>query len=289
MRDHPRLYLSPVFVVPKRSGKVRMILNLIAINHFIQPVHFRMETLATILPLLNPGDWTVSVDLADAYHHVPIALPSRRLLGFTFAGRVYQYRALPFGLSPAPRLFTRLVSAVAAFLRERGIRVFCYLDDWLIVASNPQLLISHRDFTLELVQTLGFIINWEKSSLVPTQHPIFLGAEIDLPGQLARPSLERIGNLLAATRALRARRSAPAKTWLQLLGYMASLVDVLTDCRLHMRPLQIHLLRHYRPSVDPLSRPVPVIEQVRPHLTKWMRRQFFRRASGSGHRSPRSQ
>ena len=275
VRDHPRLCLSPVFVVPKRSGKVRMILNLKAINQFIQPVHFRMETLATILPLLNPDDWAVSVDLADAYHHVPISLPSRRLLGFNFAGRVYQYRALPFGLSPAPRLFTRLVSAVAAFLRERGIRVFCYLDDWLIVASNPQLLISHRDFALDLVQTLGFIINWEKSSLVPTQRPTFLGAEIDLPGQLARPSPERIGKLLAATRALRARRSAPAKTWLQLLGYMASLVDVLPDCRLHMRPLQIHLLRHYRPNVDPLSRPVPMFEQVRPHLTKWISRQFL--------------
>ena len=49
---------------------------------FIQPVHFRMETLASILPLLRPGDWTMSIDLSDAYHHVPIALPSRRLLGF---------------------------------------------------------------------------------------------------------------------------------------------------------------------------------------------------------------
>ena len=275
VRDYSRLCLSPVFIVPKRSGKARMILNLKAINRFIQPVHFRMETLATILPLLRSGDWAVSVDLADAYHHVPIAPQSQRLLGFSFSGRVYRYRALPFGLSPAPRVFTRLVSAVAAFLRERGIRVFCYLDDWLIVASNPQLLISHRDFTLNLVQNLGFIVNWEKSSLIPTQHPTFLGAEIDLPGQLARPSSERVGNILAATRALRARRAAPARTWMQLLGYMASLVDVLPDCRLHMRPLQIHLLQHYRPNVDPLSRVVPVVEQVRPHLAKWLRRQFL--------------
>ena len=56
--DHPRLCLSPVFVIPKRSGKSRMILNLKAINQSIRPVHFWMETLAAILPMLKSGDWT---------------------------------------------------------------------------------------------------------------------------------------------------------------------------------------------------------------------------------------
>ena len=104
--DHPRLCLSPVFLVPKRSGKHRMILNLKRINTYIAPVHFKMETLKSILPLLRPGDWTVSIDLKDAYHHVPIAIGSRALLGFMVAGRLYRFKALPFGLKPAPRLFT---------------------------------------------------------------------------------------------------------------------------------------------------------------------------------------
>ena len=46
------------------------------------------------------------------------------------------------------------------------------------------------------------------------------------------------------------RQQASARVWLRFLGYLASLVDVLPDCRLHMRPLQIHLLRHYSPSRD---------------------------------------
>ena len=120
MADHPRLCLSPVFLVPKRSGNFRLILNLKRINRYIGSVHFTMETLASILPYLNPGDWTVSIDLKDAYHHVPIAAQSRDLLGFTFNGRVYRFKALPFGLKPAPRIFTRLVGCVAAFLRQRG-------------------------------------------------------------------------------------------------------------------------------------------------------------------------
>ena len=52
--DHPRLCLSPIFLVPKRSGNFRLILNLKRINRYIGSVHFRMETLASILPYLNP-------------------------------------------------------------------------------------------------------------------------------------------------------------------------------------------------------------------------------------------
>ena len=49
------------------------------------------------------------------------------------------------------------------------------------------------------------------------------------------------------------RRQAPAKTWLRFLGYLSSLVDVLPDCRLLMRPLRLFFLRNYRPGRDPLS------------------------------------
>ena len=273
--DHPRLCLSPVFLVPKRSGKYGMILNLKRINTHISPVHFRMETLKSILPLLRPGDWTVSIDLKDAYHHVPIATRSRSLLGFATAGRVYRFKALPFGLKPAPRLFTRLVACVAAFLRQHGLRVFCYLDDWLLAADSKPILLGQLDFLLRTVQALGFLVNWEKSELVPTRHPTFLGAAIDIPAGLARPSRERVSTIVAAALRLRQRRRAPARVWLQFLGYLASLVDVLPDCRLHMRPLQLHLLHHYRPSRDPLTRLVPNPPSTRLILAKWSRTEFL--------------
>ena len=273
--DHPGLCLSPVFLVPKRSGKFRMILNLKRINVHIRPDHFRMETLRSILPLLRPGDWTASIDLKDAYHHVPIAPASRDLLGFTVAGGTYRFKALPFGLRPAPRLFTRLVACVAAFLRQRGLRLFCYLDDWLLAAESRDVLSRQLHFLLQTVQALGFLVNWKKSELAPTRRPTFLGAAIDLPRQLARPSPERVNTIMAAASRLRRRRQAPARVCLQFLGYLASLVDVFPDCRLHMRPLQIHLLRHYSPSRDLLTRLVPIHPTIRLHLVRWSRRDFL--------------
>ena len=107
--DSPALSLSPIFVIPKRSGGLPVILNLKAINVFIPPQHFRMETLASILPTISPQDWAVSLDLRDAYLHVPIHPVSRRLLGFQYQNRTFQYQVLPFGLRDSPWVFTRLI------------------------------------------------------------------------------------------------------------------------------------------------------------------------------------
>ena len=129
--------------------------------------------------------------------------------------------------------------------RHKGVLLFRRLADRRRHPTPPH---STPGFTLGLVQSLGFLINWEKSALTPTQHPVFLGAEIDMPNQLARPTRERVGKILVAARALRARETAPARTWMQFLGYLASLVEVLPDCRLYMRPLQIHFLHFSGPT-----------------------------------------
>ena len=75
------------FVIPKKTGDLRVILNLKEINVFIPVQHFRMETLNVILPDLRPQDWAVSLDLKDAYLHVPVHPQSRRLLVSGFSAR----------------------------------------------------------------------------------------------------------------------------------------------------------------------------------------------------------
>ena len=52
-----RLCLSPIFLVSKRYGIFRLILN--PKDQSLHPAHFGMESLRLSFPL-NPGDWTVS-------------------------------------------------------------------------------------------------------------------------------------------------------------------------------------------------------------------------------------
>ncbi len=59
---------------------------------------------------------------------------------FAFKGVAYQYKVLPFGLSLAPRTFTRCMDAALSPLRQMGIRMLNYLGDWLILAQSQAVL-----------------------------------------------------------------------------------------------------------------------------------------------------
>ena len=266
----PALSLSPIF-----CGDLRVILNLKAFDMFIPPQHFRLETLVSILPTISPRDWAVSLDLKDAYLHVPIHPDSRRLLGFQYQDRTFQFQVLPFGLRDSPWVFTRLVATLVGHLRCRGIRIHHYLDDWLILASSRDLLLSHLQEVLLCAQSVGFLINWKKSSLVPSQVPIYLGAVLDFPRQIARPADHRIESLILLVSRLVASPSAPARLWQQFLGHLASLKDLVVDCLFLSRPLQVYFLRHFRPLRDSPDLLIPLSPQIRVLCMAWASREFL--------------
>ena len=267
--DFPLLCLSPIFVIPKKTGDLRVILNLKKINVFIPVQHFRMETLNVILPELRPQDWAVSLDLKDAYLHVPIHPQSRRLLGFRFQGKTYVYKVLPFGLKDSPWVFSRLVATVIAHLRLQGIRIFYYLDDWLIVAESQSVLQSHLRTTLQLVQNLGFIVNLKKSVFTPQKMPVYLGASLDIRRLIARPVEPRVLVLQSLIQELVASPTVPALLWQKVLGHLASLVDLVPNCRLLMRPLQLHLLRFFTPLLDSQSKLIPMSPEIKVLCAAW--------------------
>ena len=273
--DRPHLSLSPIFVILKKYGGLRVILNLKRINVFIPPQHFRMESLAAVLPQLLKEDWAVTLDLQDAYLHVPIHPSSRHLLCFAYKDQVYQYQVLPFGLKDSPWVFTRLVAVLIVSLRQSGIRIFHYLDDWLLVANSRTLLVLHLQKTLELTQRLGFLVNLEKSSLTPSQIPSFLGASLDIPRLLARPLPHRVEALQSLFQEITAHWFSPAKTWQVFLGHLASFTDLIPLCRLFMRPLQLHFLKFCSPRRDIPSRPVPLSPQVKSLCLLWGSQEFL--------------
>ncbi len=137
-------FYSRYFLVPKKDGGLRPILDLRRLNHALMRQPFRMITLKQILSQIRTGDWFCSLDLKDAYFHIQIAPHHRRFLRFAFEGVAYQYTVLPFGLSLAPRTFTKCMDAALSPLRQMGIRILNYLDDWLILAQSEVELLSHR-------------------------------------------------------------------------------------------------------------------------------------------------
>ncbi len=59
----------------------------------------------------------------------------------------------------------KVAEAALVLLREQGVRILNYLDDWLIQAQSQHQLCEHRDLVLLHLSQLGLRVNWEKSKL----------------------------------------------------------------------------------------------------------------------------
>lgn len=211
-----RLYRSSFFLTPKKPNTWRPILNLKPLNkRFIKPKRFRMETLATIIPSCSPGLWATTLDLKDAYLHIPIHQDHQRFLSFRYKHTDFIFQALPFGLSTAPRVFTRVARAVLAFLRQGGITLYAYIDDWLILAESEQECRETTSYVIQTLQNLGWIINFDKSNLQPSQTVTYLGAILDFRRGLAIPTQERISATSKAARNLLKGHTVQARLWLR--------------------------------------------------------------------------
>ncbi|KAJ1095605.1 hypothetical protein NDU88_000764 [Pleurodeles waltl] len=261
---------SRYFLIPKKDGRLRPILDLRILNWFLKQEKFKMLTLAQVLWALNKEDWMVSVDLQDAYFHIPILKSHRKYLRFMVGSPHYQFAVLPFGLTSAPRVFTKVMSVVAAELRRKGIAVFPYLDDWLIKAKSPELVSHHLQSTTQLLFDLGFSVNEPKSHLEPSQRLLFIGAVLDTTLSRAFPPPQRIQDIQELVPIFRNGAVVPVLKVLRLLGLFASCILLVTHARWHMRALQWCLRRQWSQHKGDLEGAVKISRDAAVDLKWWI-------------------
>ncbi|KZS12013.1 Uncharacterized protein APZ42_023097 [Daphnia magna] len=162
-------FVSGIFVIPKKAGGFRPVINLKELNCFIVHHHFKMKGLVHMRHLVRPIIWMAKLDLQDAYLTVPVHATDQHYLQFIWGGKIFQFTCLAFGLSSAPWAFTKLLKPVVSFLREQDIKIIVYLDDFLILNVSRSKLAQQVDTVKNLLRSLGFVINPEKSRPIPTQ------------------------------------------------------------------------------------------------------------------------
>ena len=171
-----RTYVSRIFPVSKKgTTRKRMILDLSILNKFIVRPSFRMTTVNQVRGTVSLGSWMATIDLKDAYWHIPIHRRFRNYLAFSVERNTYRFKAMPFGLNIAPRIFTKIVGVMIKQLRLAGIKVFAYLDDWFIWAQSKNACLKALWLVQRVLKERGFIINIKKSHLIPTQSIEWLG------------------------------------------------------------------------------------------------------------------
>ena len=239
-------YISSYFAVPKpRSpGKFRPILNLKHFNHYVKKYKFTMEHLRSVRDWIKPGAWCIGLDLKDAFPHIPIHKESRKYLRFHWLGELLEWVALPFGLTCSPRVLTKVIKPIVAFLRSTwNILITIFMDDMLIQAESPELATFHAQLVMLTFMSLGWSFNFKKSNLVPSQKITHLGFDIDTAAMIIACPVDKIVRLRNMCMKAFANKQLTVHDMERLLGTMESVRPSTPLAALHYRSIQRQLIR----------------------------------------------
>lgn len=220
-------YLSKFFLAPKPDGSKRFILNLKLLNKFIPQLHFKMEDYRTAAKLIAKGNYMASIDLKEAYLLLPVNENDRKYLRFQFEDldsriTTYEFTSMPYGLSVAPRTFTKIMKEVMTYLRSRGFTSVIYLDDILCIGQDYNECLNNVRETIRLLKCLGFIINYKKSNLDPKQSCRYLGFIFNsLDMSIALPEDKRI-NIARLLQKFQSLPSCTIRDFAHLIGTLTS-------------------------------------------------------------------
>ena len=211
-----------------------------------------------------------NIDLKDAYLSVPVHQSSQKFLRFIWEDTCYQFKALPFGLCSAPRIFTKLMKPIAAFLRRKSIRVLIYLDDFLLLAATKEEAVKNTHLLITLLQSLGFIINFKKSSLTPSQVITFLGFKIDSTSMMLSLPAEKINKILDCAHRLLAPQRITLRNLASLIGLLEASRPAIWRAPLHFRHLQCDLIWGLQMNRETYDALITLSTSARGELAWWL-------------------
>jgi len=144
--------------------------------------------MANIFCHLKQGWFCVKIDLKDAYFHIKLHHTLQDYVCMQVGEETWHFQGACFGISTLPQKFMLLMSVWERKWRQEGKKVFVYLDDIFILAPSAKTTEKHlMEMTQDLLKA-GFKVNFQKSTMVPTQEVRHLGMWINLKkGKLVIP------------------------------------------------------------------------------------------------------
>ena len=125
-------FLSTLFLVGKKDGGKRPVINLEELNKSIPYGYFKMDDLFLSKEMLLSGDLMCKINLKGACFPVPLAKNSQKYVRFHWKENPYEFLCLCFGLSLVSRIFKELMKISISILRKLCIRIIIYLDNHML-------------------------------------------------------------------------------------------------------------------------------------------------------------
>ena len=227
------LVVNPLSVDTRASGKQRLILDLRHVNQFLEKEYVKYEDWRTFHQLIRPGGFLFKFDLKNGYHHVDIAPEHQIYLGFSWKinnkSKYYVFTVLPFGLSIAPGVFTKLLRPLVSTWHKQGINIAVYLDDGAGTDFTSDCAAQAANMTRKLLHDSGFVVNEQKSQLNPVKCMTWLGVEVNLIDNTYKITKERISSILLSIEFILKCPYTTARNLCRLTGKIVSMKFVLSN------------------------------------------------------------
>ena len=81
-------FISSLFLVEKKDGGQRTVINLKNLNFLVLYEHFKMENLNSLQFLLKKGDYMTELELKVAHYCIPLHKESRKSVRFQWDGKL---------------------------------------------------------------------------------------------------------------------------------------------------------------------------------------------------------
>ena len=230
--------VSSIGCVDKKNGKLRFITDLRPLNEYIQDKPFKYEGIEAVKEEIKFNDRLVTYDLKDGFFHIPVNSEFYKYLGIQWNHKFYVWTVLPFGLKCSPYFFYKVLRPIVQYLRENNIRVVFYVDDAILMCQEKYVT-DHMDFIEHTLQDLGFVINWEKSQIVPSTSKLFIGYIVDSVGDGKYPWIKvprkKIRKLKRDIRNVLSNKRCTAKLLACIAGQCVSMTKAIIPGKLLLR------------------------------------------------------
>ncbi|KFQ42538.1 hypothetical protein N333_08188, partial [Nestor notabilis] len=135
---------TPIFTIPKKNGKWRLLHDLRAINAVMHDMGALQPGLPS--PVMLPENWELSViDLKDCFFTIPLHPEDAERFAFTVSSineaepaRRYHWVVLPQGMKNSPTICQMFVAWVLEPVRKmfKTLLIYHYMDDILIAGEK---------------------------------------------------------------------------------------------------------------------------------------------------------
>lgn len=207
-------YQSPVVVVKKKDGAMRLCIDFRQLNQVLVSDNEPIPRVDMIFAKLGSCRYFSKFDFSKGYWQVPMDDDSKGMTAFACASGLYQFRFMPFGIKTAPAVFTRLMRKLVEDLPN----IYHYFDDVLIATETWEEHVTVLQSFLERVERAGLTVRPTKSQVGFTSVK-FLGHIVG--HGLLQPQAETLEKIQAAK--LPETKKA-VRSFLGLTGYYRDFV-----------------------------------------------------------------